>query len=123
MKRILYNIGEWVYNLYIHQQVIYALALMTPMLVGSISGNVIACLCGIVFFYGGLRMNDKGEATYKEGLAIELHYHHKYIYFNQAQALQWKKDRVNEKKVDLIGKIMLEKIVNVNNKRSRKKVK
>lgn len=66
MTRFLYNINEWFNNLQIHQQVIYALAVITPMIVGTLIGTLMSFCCGHLIYLLGFWVKEKGDKVRRD---------------------------------------------------------
>ena len=96
------------YSLQIHQEVIYALVIMTPMLAGAISGNMILLIFGIIFYRVMLEVKRRASRLYSEGLEIMSDYRHRYLGGLIRQIYSTDKDHF--KKVILIGSIKIEKL-------------
>ncbi|MEE9214860.1 MAG: hypothetical protein V3U54_08720 [Thermodesulfobacteriota bacterium] len=104
MIRFLYNMSEWFNDLEIHQQIIYLMALLTPTIVGVLTGTVISIFCGHLSYLIGLWIKEKGDKIRREAQTILRHYDHKFGDMNA-----WRGYHEEYKERDLIGHIMVEK--------------
>ena len=103
MRRILYNIDGWFQALQIHQQILWVVVLVFPMLLGILSQNIVLHVIGVLFYVGGLLANWKGQSIRYEAQNILYFYDSKFKEFRTGA--KWG----DHDKGKLVGYIMLEK--------------